>query len=265
MLYEEGFKKYLEKEIGEKAIKQSIGIVKEAEAFLKNKGKNKDFSQVSIEDLRSIIRYFFENGKNTWENLLALLRYSRFAGNREVEVALLELLDGSDVLENLSAKMKETVGEKRHKEIFEGIKLPPLGTFSTDKPKTTKKLMERLEAELSVEGCKEVLLSGPHASPEKAYLPERKAFLESRGIDDFLRRRHKEYVDELEQHMMQRTLYFTQEIEKEVLDYVRNTPTCQNGVREGNVIYITKIPYMAKRYLNEKNETMKRYYYCHCP
>jgi len=65
--------------------------------------------------------------------------------------------------------------------------------------------------------------------------------------------------------MKERTLYFTQEIDKQVLDYVRNTPTCQNGVREGNIIYVTKIPYMAKQYLNEKNERMKRYYYCHCP
>jgi hypothetical protein len=125
--------------------------------------------------------------------------------------------------------------------------------------------MERLEAELGEEGCKEVLLSGPHAGPKKAYLPERKAFMESQGIDDFLKRRHKEYIDELEQHMKERTLYFTQEIDKQVLDYVRNTPTCQNGVREGNIIYVTKIPYMAKQYLNEKNERMKRYYYCHCP
>jgi hypothetical protein len=124
--------------------------------------------------------------------------------------------------------------------------------------------MERLEAMLGEEGCKEILLTGPHAGPKKAYLPERKAFLESNDIDDFLRKRHKEYVDELEQHMKERTLYFNQEIDKEVLEYVRNTPTCQNGVREGHIIYVTKIPYMAKRYLNEKNEKMKRYYYCHC-
>jgi hypothetical protein len=155
-LDEERFRKSLKKGISEKAIQHSIGIVRETEAFLKNKLKIEDFGQASIDDLRSIVQYFFENGKNTWENLLALLRYSRFAGNREIEVALLELLDGSDVLENLATKVKKTVGEKRHREIFEGIKLPPLGTFSTDKPKTTKKLMERLEAELGEEGCKEV-------------------------------------------------------------------------------------------------------------
>jgi hypothetical protein len=60
-------------------------------------------------------------------------------------------------------------------------------------------------------------------------------------------------------------LYFTQEIDEEVLDYVRNTPTCQNGVRDGDTIYVTKIPYMAKKYLHEKDEKKKRYYYCHCP
>jgi len=64
--------------------------------------------------------------------------------------------------------------------------------------------------------------------------------------------------------MKSHTLYFTQEIDEQVLDYVRNTPTCQNGVREGNIIYITKIPYMAKHFLNEKDERMKRYYFCHC-
>jgi hypothetical protein len=65
--------------------------------------------------------------------------------------------------------------------------------------------------------------------------------------------------------MKEKTLYFTQEIDGEVLEYVRNTPTCQNGVREGDIIYVTKIPYMAKKYLREKDPKKKRYYYCHCP
>ncbi len=259
------FKRFLEKSFGEKAVQNSIEIVRETENFLRSTGATKSLSQASIEDLHSIVAYFFQNEKNTWENMLALLRFSRFAGNREVEIALLELLDGSDVLDNISSILKQTLGEKRRKKIFEGITIPLLGTFSVDKPKTTKKLIERMEAEIGEHRCREVLLSGPHASPKEEYLPERKAFLKSEGVDDFLRKRHKEYVDELEQHKRLGTLYFTQEIDDEVLDYVRNTPTCQNGVREGNIIYVTKIPYMAKRYLNEKDSKMKRYYYCHCP
>ena len=108
-------------------------------------------------------------------------------------------------------------------------------------------------------------MSGPHAAPREEYLPEREKFLASGSIDDFLENRHKEYVDSLQRHMEEKTLYFTQEIDEEVLEYVRNTPTCQSGVREGDVIHVTKIPYMAKKYLHEKDPKKKRYYYCHCP
>jgi hypothetical protein len=59
-------------------------------------------------------------------------------------------------------------------------------------------------------------------------------------------------------------LYFTQEIDEQVLIYVRENPIL-SGVREGNLILTTKIPYMTKRYLNENDPRIKRYYYCHCP
>jgi len=36
------------------------------------------------------------------------------------------------------------------------------------------------------------------------------------------------------------------------------------GVRDGDIIYVTKIPYMAKKYLREKDPKKKRYYACHC-
>jgi len=125
--------------------------------------------------------------------------------------------------------------------------------------------MERLEGELGEKICREILLSGPHAAPREEFLSEREKFQGSKGIDDFLDKRHAEYVEELEKHMKEKTLYFTQEIDENVLEYVRKTPTCQNGVREGDVIYVTKIPYMAQKYLQETNPKMKRYYYCHCP
>src|SRR5208337_3609399 len=101
--------------------------------------------------------------------------------------SLLELLDGSDVLDNLSNTITQTVGNAKHKAIFEGIKLPPLGTLPKDRPKITKKFMENLEAILGVGRCREILSSGPHAGPKEQYLPEQKKFLESKGIDDFLR------------------------------------------------------------------------------
>jgi hypothetical protein len=265
-LDEEGFREFCTKrKPDEKTIRAHIGVVREFEVFLNNKDRNRNLSSATADDLQSYVGQLMENDMNTWENLLGLLRYGRFAGNRQVEIALLELLDGSDVFENLSETMKQTLGEDKRNEILEGITLPALGTHSKAKPEVTKEFMERMETKLGEEKSKEILLSGPHAGPKEEYLPERKTFLASKNIDDFLKKRHREYVDSLEKHMKEKTLYFTQEIDEEVLDYVRNTPTCQNGVRDGDTIYVTKIPYMAKKYLHEKDEKKKRYYYCHCP
>jgi hypothetical protein len=60
------------------------------------------------------------------------------------------------------------------------------------------------------------LLSGPHVGPKEDYLPERKGFLKSKGIDDFLKKRHKEYVDELEKHMKEKTSHLNQKIGEEL-------------------------------------------------
>ena len=44
---------------------------------------------------------------------------------------------------------------------------------------------------------------------------------------------------------------------------VKNNPEIESGVRDGNLLYITKIPYNAKEFLIETDPTMKRYYACH--
>jgi hypothetical protein len=266
-LDETGFGEFLvtKRKLNEKAIQTHIEMVKEAEAFLKKKSKTGDLNKATPRDLEGFVMLLMKDGRNTQENLIVLARYAYFTNNRQVVVALLELIDGNEVLQNLSDVVKKTVGARKHKEIFEGIELPPLGTHSREKPKITKKVMERLEAKLDEETCRNVLSGGLHGPiPEEVFLPERKKFQESKGLDDFLKKRHEEYVSELEEHMKNKTLYFTQEIDEEVVKYVRNTPTCQNGVREGDVIIVTKIPYMAKKYLHEKDPKKKRYYACHC-
>jgi hypothetical protein len=265
-LDEEGFRNYcLERRLSEKTIQAHVKIVKEFETFLRTKCQNKSITNATSVNLHTFVKRLMEENRNTWDNLLPLVRYARFIKNKRLIVPLLELLDGSDVLENLSNTIKQKVGKTKQKAIFEGITLPPLGTLPKDRPKITKKFMDNLEAELGVSRCREILSSGPHASPKEQYLPEQKKFLESKGIDDFLRKKHEEHVEELEKHMKEKTLYHTQEITKEVLDYVKKTQTCQVGVRKGDIIYVTKIPYMAKEYLREKNPKKKRYYACHCP
>jgi len=264
-LDEKGFRNYCtERKMTKKTMQMHIQILKEFETFLKTNYKNRNIAEATSSNFHIFVKHLIDENRNTWENMLPIVRYARFINNKKLIVAVLELLDGSDVLENLSSTIKQTAGNSNHKAIFKEIKLPPLGTLPKNKPKITKKFMDNLEAELGLARCREILLTGPHAEPKEEFLPEQKKFLESKGIDDYLRKKHEEYVEELEKHMKEKTLYFTQEITKEVLDYVRETPTCQVGVRNDDIIYVTKIPYMAKKYLREKDPQKKRYYACHC-
>lgn len=54
------------------------------------------------------------------------------------------------------------------------------------------------------------------------------------------------------------------EITDEVLEFVKSDPDMEGEQREGNKIYITKIPSNAIRYLYETDARMKRYYAYHC-
>ncbi len=94
---------------------------------------------------------------------------------------------------------------------------------------------------------------------------EKKRYEDTGDFDVFLEMKRQEYVQYLQGFIDRGELYYTQEITDEVVAFVRDNPEVAQGVREGNILYITKIPYMTKEYLAEKDEVKKRYYYCHCP
>lgn len=265
-LDEQGFRRFLAKRnLTEKVVKAHIDIVRQFEDHLKVKDKTNGIERATSDDFDDFSKIMVKEGKCSFDNMLALARYALFSNNKTLTVHALELIDGADVMENLSKNLKQRVGEDKWREVFGRIELPPPGTHPRDKLKITKIVMDRLEAKLDKEKCREVLSSNLHYVPDEAFASSKKAFKESKNVDDFLEKRHREYVEELAKHAKEKTLYYTQEVDDDVVEYVRNTPTCQVGVREGDVIYVTKIPYMAKKYLHEKNEKMKRYYYCHCP
>jgi hypothetical protein len=261
---EKGFRDYcVKRKFREETVKLHIKLVKEFEQFLKKKGK-KDLKDASPNDVKVFVADLMESQRITLDNFRALIRYSDFSGKKETVSVLYGYLEGLGVPEELLKRLKVTVGERKSKEIFEGINIPPLGTLPEDKPRTTKKIMERLEAELDNESLKELMSSGLEVFPDEWYLPQKKMFQESDSLDDFLGKRRKEFVETLEKHSREKTMFFAQEIDDEVVEYVRKNQEIQGGVRKGDIIYETKIPYQTKKYLHEKSAKMKKYYACHC-
>ncbi|MBU7018961.1 MAG: hypothetical protein HXS44_15740 [Theionarchaea archaeon] len=258
---EEGFRKFLEeRKIDEDIIKSSITLVKDFNQFLKKKG----IETPSKEDFYEYSTHLIDHKKNTPENYVALLRYGFFTHNNQLCIAAMEVLDGREVMENFSKRLSEEFGEDFRDNIFGDLPLPPLGLHPKEKPEYTKKLMTRLEGTLG-DSCALFLNRGLRDRYEEWRKPDRERFLKSENIDEFLRNKREMYIKELEEHLKNGSLYFTQEITKEVLEFIKNDPLIEVGVREGDTIRVRKIPHMAKEYLAESDNQKKGYYYCHCP
>jgi hypothetical protein len=100
--------------------------------------------------------------------------------------------------------------------------------------------------------------------PVEAFKEKKERFEKASSLDEFLKDEHRRFVAELADYMERGQIWYEQEITPEVLEFVKRTPETQNGVRQGNRIYVSKIPFAPKQYLSEKDPTMKRYYACHC-
>lgn len=258
------FRKFLqERDFPADKIEGSVSVVERFEDFLS--GQRKTQKSPTADDVRTFSAILMKEELNTYDNYRALALYGRFLKNNEVYVAVVELLDGAEALESLYEKVAESVGKLKRDEIFEGIELPPLGTPSTQKPAVTQAVMERLEDTVDPQTCQRILSSGLRHLQDEWFLEDREKYLECKNLDEFLERRGQEFIDQLEQIKREEGLFFTQEITDAVIEFVRSQPEIRQGVRKGNILFEVKIPYMTREYLAETDESMKRYYYCHCP
>ncbi|MFW9965392.1 MAG: hypothetical protein ACFFCX_17600, partial [Candidatus Sifarchaeia archaeon] len=199
------------------------------------------------------------------ENYAALYRFANFQKNNELIIATLEIIDGREMIENFYNRLNEEFGQQVRDEIFDGIGVPPLGICPESKPEITKKLVERFLAKFDEETAKAFFEIGLRNKYTQSYVAPCQLFSETENIDEFLKLRHQNLLTDLQNHMDEGTLFFTQEIDSEVISYVRDRPTIEGGIRDGNRVIITKIPYMAKQFIHATNDRMKRYYFCHNP
>jgi hypothetical protein len=262
----DGFRKHLQdRDIAPEEIEQHLVIIERFESFLQDTGRQRPPTRPTAADLHAFSAQLVKQGLNLYNNYLALLRYGRFAQNNEMFVAAMEYLDGSEVMDNLYQKLGQEVGEQTRDAVFRGITLPPLGVPSKQKYRITAAVMDRLEQLVDAQACREILSGCLRNLQDEWYLKQRDTYLECGSLDAYLAHKGQEFIAQLEQMRNDGSLYFTQPITDEVIDFVRDHPEINPGLLEGNVLYETKIPYMTQAYLSETDERLKRYHYCHCP
>ncbi len=260
----DGFRDFLSsRKLDERVIESSLATLKDFESFLQRNGK--DIDKVTRKDFYGYSAYLIKTGKNTLDNYISILRYGYFKKIQELIIAGMEVLDGREVIGNFSDRLVNEFSKDLRDRIFDTVEIPALGISQEEKPGYMQKLVARLEENIGTQKCAQFLNKGLRDRYEEARKPDREKFLKSKNIDQFLKEQHRDFVAELETHLKEETLFFTQEITREVVEHVRNDPHIETGLRQGDKIIVKKIPHMAKEYLAEKDEHKKRYYYCHCP
>jgi hypothetical protein len=257
----EGFRELLKtRKLTVEKIEASIAIAERFEEYLITSGETPDesaawkFSKTLIQD-----------GQNSYDNLLALGRYGLFIKNNDIYVAILELLDGAEAQPNLYKKVGEMFGETVRDEVFAGIGVSQLGVPPPEKPFDMFPVLDRLIGKVGYETVEHLLSTCLRDLPDEYFLDEREKFIKSPDIDDYLKNKHQAFVQQLQKCQQDGVLFFSQEITDEVVKFVEEHPEFEYGVREGNLLYITKIPYNTKQYLAETDPVLKRFYACHCP
>lgn len=260
----EGFKEFLqENNIDDEQIDASVSLITELGTFLGYEGKTQE--NASDDDLHSFSGFLIGKGRNTFENFAALYRYGVFQKNNTMIIVFMEMLDGREMMENFYKRLQDEFSQDVADEIFEGIGIPQMGIHPSDKIEPTKTLVERFLSKFDRETCKTFFEVGLRSKYTDSYVRPTELYNELGDIDEFLRVRHQNMVERLEKHLQDDTLFFTQEITEEVVSYVRAHPTIGSGIRDGDRVIITKIPYMTKQFLQETDEKMRRYYFCHNP
>jgi hypothetical protein len=239
---------------------QDIALVSEFEIFSQESG-----ASPAGWTARAFIAELTRTCRDSHQNLLALARYGHFLNNDEIYVAALELLDGAEVMDNLSQKLSTEVGPVRRDAIFASIPLPTPGTSGAEKAARMQAVVDRMERMLDPAICHRVLGDGLRNLKDEWYLDERRKYQECGGIDAYLVRKKQDLITELERIQAEGGLYFSQPVTSEVLDFVRCTPEIGGGVRQNNILYVVKIPYQAHEYVTAADDLHRRYAYCHCP
>jgi hypothetical protein len=256
----QGFQTMLEgRKVPAEKLDSAIALAERFEQFAGQAGG------LSTETAWAFSKVLIAEGLNSEENFITLARYGLFIQNNATFIAILEALDGGEAQENLYRRVGQIYGDALRDEVFAGIGVAPYGIPTPEKPPYMQPVIERLEKALGAEACRALLADSLRDLPDEMFTGERELYQSCQDVEEYLLRKKQKFMERMEACQREGRLFFAQEVTDEVLDYIRREPEMGGGVRVGNIVYETKIPFLTRQYLAEPDPTLKRYYYCHCP
>ncbi|MFW9902352.1 MAG: hypothetical protein ACFFDY_13880 [Candidatus Thorarchaeota archaeon] len=261
---QDAFLKYLlDNKIPQEQADIFLSKLNEFQTFLKK--HNNDIDTIPRGKIIKYSDYLAEiRSEEVLDFLRALINYANFIKNYDYIIEIIDISESYNAMDNLYQRVAEKHGEQIQDEIFKDLKIPPLGIHPEKKPEFTKIVLDRLRKKIGEEKTIELLKPCLHGRPGDLK-KDREDFLRINDIDEFLRKKKQELIERLRKHQQEGTLEFAQYIDNDVIEFIKTTPSINPGIREGDKIIETKMPYQTKKHLQADDNKMKGYYSCYCP
>ncbi|MDY0294511.1 MAG: hypothetical protein RBQ71_01775 [Acholeplasmataceae bacterium] len=224
-----------------------------------------DLDEVSLEELDHIIHYLVITEQNSVPHFVILMRYFKMMSMHEHFIQLTKYTGGLGVIESILTKLSKVVDKERAHAIISDVSIPVLGTPLDEMASFAKFFIELLESELNETELKRVLADNHHQIPKEAFMQEKIYYEAAPTLAYYLKDLHDRKVAELTKHYEENRVWFEQHITLEVIDYVKQNQEVMSAVLKDDALYITKIPYDTKAFLQAKTKEEESYYLCHCP
>jgi hypothetical protein len=211
------------------------------------------------------LKTLIQNQSDSYQKILSLARYGRFSIQNELYQSTISLLDGGEVMQNLSIQLEKTFGKSIRDKILKGVSIPSWGIDNQIKAKVMHQIMKQIESILDPSEWKPILSACLRDLPEASYEPSKKSFQSIGNLEDWLEKNKEDFLQEMKHLMETGELYFNQPITEKVYRFLLEHEEISKGILKGNQLFITKIPYLTDEWLKEKDPVRKSYLYCHCP
>lgn len=254
---------YKSREYDSNSTDEAVGYVKEMETWLTESGSSID--NPSLATVKDYLVNLVLARKNTPSRLLALARYYYVINKHDIYIYFTKLFGGYGVIDNIKKRLEWNTDSELLDLVFDGLKEPVLGSPPEEFPEFTSDFMKRLKKFLSPAKYRLVLAGNNHSIPEESMQSEKALYEQSASLDEYLKERHERNVADIQKYCDEGKIWFEQEITQDVVNFIKANQEILSAVREGNKLYVTKIPYDGVNYLATDDPILKTYYACHCP
>lgn len=265
MLVAEFTSLYERNNLDQKDLNDALDFLSELQAELSSNHLKHQLEDIDINILDELIHYLLLFRKNIVVNFVIMMRYFKVAKRHDLFIHLTRYTGSIGVMESILSKLVRVVGSSKADEIKSSIQIPELGAPLLEMPSYIDKMMSTFEKHLTEKQIKYILADNHHHIPKEAFLQEKVYYEQALTLDDYLSDLHQRNIDELKQFQKENRVWYEQEINDQVIEFVSSNKEILSAVRYDDKLYVTKIPYDTKAYLEASTIEKKRYHACHCP